>query len=324
MSGLRTALAVLSLWLPAAAILITWALWNDQLPSELPTHWGASGPADAATTATAYLGWLLVVAAGAALVGTVLLLIQMKRKWTQRAIGGVAAAVGAYALSMWLMSAAPALGVTDPYTVELGAWSVPSWIAPFYALVPLLLLPSVGGPPVAVNEPVQVEPLTLAPAQTAAWSRTVSSWLFISMTIVVFVLGVVIFAPLIASEGIGPVAWTLIPYLAAFLLVAVFCAFRVTVDWRGFRVTSLLLGIPLKRIAPENFASVEAATLEPTQWGGWGYRIMPGRSAIILRRGPGLVITQTDDKQFAITLDRPEEPASILLNLISLVKKASV
>jgi hypothetical protein len=47
------------------------------------------------------------------------------------------------------------------------------------------------------------------------------------------------------------------------------------------------------------------------------------RSAIILRKGPGLVITQTNNKQFAITLDCPEEPASILLNLISPVKTAS-
>ena len=62
---------------------------------------------------------------------------------------------------------------------------------------------------------------------------------------------------------------------------------------------------------------VEAAVLEPTQWGGWGYRIMPGRSAIILRRGPGMVITQRNEKQFAISLDRPEEPASILLGLIA-------
>ena len=47
-------------------------------------------------------------------------------------------------------------------------------------------------------------------------------------------------------------------------------------------------------------------------WGGWGYRIMPDRSAVVLRSGPGLVVTSTSGKQFAITIDDPEEPAALL------------
>ena len=82
------------------------------------------------------------------------------------------------------------------------------------------------------------------------------------------VLGVLLFAPPIMRDGITAVGWTLIPYCAALLLVAVFCAYRVTVDWRGLRVTSLLFSIPLKRIHPDQIAAVEAATLEPMQWGG--------------------------------------------------------
>lgn len=164
MNGLRRALAVVTLWLPAATILWTWMLWEGRLPANLPTHWGVGGPADGVTSAPAFLGWLLGVS-------------------------------------------------------------------------------------------------------------------------------------------------------AVLLLVAALCVFRVTVDERGLRITSGLLGIPLKCIAPAKIAAIEVTTLEPMQWGGWGYRIMPGRSAIILRRGPGLVITQHDERQFAITLDEPEEPASTLLAL---------
>ena len=131
--------------------------------------------------------------------------------------------------------------------------------------------------------------------------------------VLLLILGVVLFAPSAARDGIGALGWTAVVYLAVVLIVAAFCVFRVTVDARGLRITSGLLGIPLKRIAPAEIAAIEVTTLEPMQWGGWGYRVMPGRSAIILRRGPGLVITQHDDRQFAITLDDPEEPASTLL-----------
>ena len=46
-----------------------------------------------------------------------------------------------------------------------------------------------------------------------------------------------------------------------------------------------------------------------------GYRIMPGRSALILRKGPGLIVTTTNQKQFAISLDDPETPAALLATL---------
>jgi len=312
----RKLLAILTLWVPGIVIAFTWMAWQERLPAELPTHWGSSGPADAVTSAPVFFGWLLGVAGIAALLGSLLVLVPLSGKWVQRAIGAAAGAVAAFTLSMWLGSTVPSLDVTDPFTVELGAWVLLTFIAPCYGLIPLFLLPPGNSPPVNTAETVKVEPLVPADSQTVVWSRTVSSWLFIGTTILMVVLGVLLFAPPMMRDGITAVGWTLIPYCAALLLVAVFCAYRVTVDWRGLRVTSLLFSIPLKRIAPDQIAAVEAATLEPTQWGGWGYRIMPGRSAIILRKGPGLIVTQRNEKQFAISLGRPEEPASILLGLI--------
>ena len=39
---------------------------------------------------------------------------------------------------------------------------------------------------------------------------------------------------------------------------------------------------------------------------------MPGRSAIVLRRGPALVVGTTADKYFAVTLADPATPAALL------------
>lgn len=317
MTVARRLLAVLTLWAPGVIILVTWRAWQERLPGELPTHWGASGPADAVTSAPVYFGWLLGIAGAAALVGSVLVLLPLSGRWVRRAIGAAAGGVAGFVLSMWLGSAVTSLDVTDPFTVELGAWVLVMLVAPGYGLIPLFLLPPGTSPPVEPQEKVTVEPLVPADSQTVAWSTTVTSWLFISATILVVAVGVLLFAPLLLRDGITGFGWTLVVYCALVLLVAVFCVYRVSVDWRGLRVISLVFGIPLKRISPDQIANVEAAVLEPAQWGGWGYRFMPGRSAIILRRGPGMVITLRNGKQFAISLDRPEEPASILLGLIA-------
>jgi hypothetical protein len=63
---------------------------------------------------------------------------------------------------------------------------------------------------------------------------------------------------------------------------------------------SSLLQIPLKRIPLTSIETVDATVLRPQEWGGWGYRVMRGRSAFI------------KGKIFAISLNDPEEPAALL------------
>ncbi|TFD04832.1 hypothetical protein E3T25_04770 [Cryobacterium sandaracinum] len=94
-----------------------------------------------------------------------------------------------------------------------------------------------------------------------------------------------------------------------------FARLRISVDWRGLKVVTRILGIPLKSIPLSEIESVCTDALGPMQWGGWGYRFMPGRSAIILRIGPGIVINLTNGKQFAISLNSPETPAALLSTL---------
>ncbi|MFJ3490862.1 hypothetical protein [Leifsonia aquatica] len=312
MNGLRRALAVVTLWLPAATILWTWMLWEGRLPADLPTHWGVGGPADGVTSAPVFLGWLLGVSAAAALIGSIVVHAGRPGARGPRAAGAFTGGAAAFVLGMWLGSTVPSLDVTDPFTVHIGAWVLVTLVAPCYGLLQLALLPREATPPVEVEADAG-HPPAAASLPARAWSRTVSSRMFIGATLLLLVLGIVLFAPPLARDGLASLEWTAVVYLAVLLLVAVFCVFRVTVDERGLRITSGLLGIPLKRIAPAKIAAIEVTTLEPMQWGGWGYRIMPGRSAIILRRGPGLVITQHDERQFAITLDEPDEPANTLL-----------
>jgi hypothetical protein len=102
------------------------------------------------------------------------------------------------------------------------------------------------------------------------------------------------------------------PALDRFARAYPFARLRISVDWRGLKIVTWILGIPLKTIRLTEIESVQTDALEPMQWGGWGYRFMPGRSAIILRTGPGVVVTLTSGKQFALSLNSPETPAALL------------
>lgn len=312
---LRKLLAIVLLWVPAAIIAITWNLWKALLPSELPTHWSNGGPADAASSAPEVLGWSVGIAAGVALITTVLLLLPLAGAWTQRATAGIGAAIAAFILGIWLGSSAASINVADPYTVELGAWLLLAFVLPLYGLLPLSLLPKGDARPVHLPDTDAVAPAQLG-AAGGSWHHVVTSKLFIITAAIMLIFTVFMVSTAIGT-GDGALLFSMIMMVLATLLVAVLCAFRVSVDDRGFRVTSWLFGIPIKRIPVATIDTVEVAVLEPMAWGGWGYRVMPGRSAIVLRTGPGLLITQRDQKQFAISLDAPETPASLLLGLLA-------
>ena len=201
-------------------ILVTWLTWQDAC--RRASHaWGSSGPAHAVTSAPVFFGWLLGVASAAALLGIgVQCWCRCRGDGCGARSATAAGAVAAFVLSMWLGSTVPSLDVTDPFTIELGAWVLVTFLAPCYGLIPLFLLPPGASPPVEPQETAKVDPLVLADSQAVAWSRTVSSWLFIGTTILTAALGVLLFAPPIMRDGFTAVGWTLIPYCAAVLLVA--------------------------------------------------------------------------------------------------------
>lgn len=179
-----------------------------------------------------------------------------------------------------------------------------------YGAVPYAIAPRS-----AVLDPTAVPTVPLGPSEVGAWTRTVTASIFVYATIVVIAIGGVVYVSLLLSGELGAAWFGLVIVLVAGLFIASFIRLRVTVDWRGLRIVSLLLGIPLKRIPLAQIRRAEAAELRPGEWGGWGYRIMPGRSALILRAGPGLIVTRTSDRQFAVTLTDPEVPAGLLNTL---------
>lgn len=307
---LRWTLALTALALPALTIAATALLWRDALPDRIATHWSDLGAADGAAPTIVVFVIVLGVAAAAAITGTVIVIAsRLTARGTQVSMFwlGMPAALAA---ACWLVPTWLTLRAGSADDAVLGVWIIPLLLCILYGVVPYALAPRQG-----VSEAPAAQTMFLAPSEVGAWSHTLTANIFVYATIVVAAIAVVVIVPLVISGSLASAWLAPVILLAATVVLASFIRIRVSADWRGLRVVSVLLRIPLKRIPLDRIRRAEAAQLNPGEWGGWGYRIMPGRSALVLRSGPGLVVTTKDGTQFAISLADAENPARLLNTL---------
>ncbi|UIN31909.1 hypothetical protein [Microbacterium binotii] len=306
----RWALALTALALPALAIAGTALLWREVLPERIATHWSDFGAADGDAPTIVVFVIVLGVAAAAAITGTVLVTAARLTARTTQASMFWLGMPAALAAACWLVPAWLTLRAGSAEDAVLGVWIIPLLLCILYGFVPYALAPRPG----ATEEPAS-QTMPLAPSEVGAWSRTLTANIFVYATIVVAAIAVVVILPLAISGSLASAWLAPVILLVATVVLASFIRIRVSADWRGLRVVSLLLRIPLKRVPLDRIRRAEAAQLNPGEWGGWGYRIMPGRSALVLRSGPGLVITSVDGTQFAISLADADDPARLLNTL---------
>jgi hypothetical protein len=304
---LRWALAVAVIWIPALAVGMSYPAWSDRLPARIASHWSGLGAADdSLPTLPVFIGALAVTSTLAIAAAIVTAVPRIDARATRAALFWLGLPVG-IAATIWLVPAWLTIQAGSPEAAVLGGWILTFFGSALYGVLPFVIAPRS-----SVVPRTSVDPLELGEHEVGAWSRSITANVFIWAAVVVVAVSGVIVAAAILSGEFGAFAFGLVVLAVALVLVASFIRLRVTIDWRGLRVTSLVLGIPLKRIPLDRVAAVEATVLRPAEWGGWGYRIMAGRSAIILRGGPGLVVTTTSGAQFALTLDDPENPAALL------------
>lgn len=110
-------------------------------------------------------------------------------------------------------------------------------------------------------------------------------------------------APLLMSV-VGCVAAGLLGLFGTLAFVHV----QVSVDSEALEVRCGHAGLPRRRILLGEILAAEVATrVTPRQWGGWGYRWRPGKgTAVIVRRGEGVVLRLGDGHTFTVTVDDAE------------------
>ena len=331
--GARLVLGVLVV--PAALLggVIAWAASvQARLPVPMATHWTFDGT----TNGTMSLSQLLVVVLPLALItwalGAVAVVFGRDRRVrfrAERAAMAWCCAVTAFVAATLALTVGVNLDQPSAASAHLPAvaivvvllvaaffgvlgWALagaPPEVAAVAVAAPVALDATVPGAPTEVGPGsvaeriLAVPEVALGPGQRPVWHRHLTSTWLLALTVV----------SLVAAAFIAVFAWLpgLVLALCA-LCTAPLASITVVVDRNGLDVRFGPLGWPRKHLPLAAIAAVSAEDIDPMRWGGWGYRILPGRSAVVLRSGPAVVVDLVGGKRFCVTIDDPEPGVALL------------
>lgn len=287
-----------------AAIVVVHRSVSGRLPDPLATHFSLDGRANGFSSVQGFVtGTLLALLALCA--GSVALALIRRTKpptrWVISAGWGLAALLACLTCLTLLGNAR----ATDADAVRMPFWqvAVPLGGAVLAGALGLLLAGRDTGP---ASPPSGAAPrLALGDRETARWSRTVSAPLLALLGLLMAVGGLVLSFLDTWPAGVG--------LLIGGMTVLALTSVRVTVDRRGLALAPTLLPYPFRRIALDRVQEATSRRISPAaEFGGWGYRVRPGRSGLVLRSGEGLVLRLASGREFVVTVDDAATGASLL------------
>ncbi|MCX0245979.1 DUF1648 domain-containing protein [Streptomyces drozdowiczii] len=313
----RVVLTALPFLLALAVDLLLYATRRDRLPAQLASHFVGNGRVDDYAGRTSYLVATTLVLLG---VGLLWALMAGFGKFAGRAHRMLVGFGYAFAAFLgYLMGAVLLINVDAVEDAQgrgqdvhfpmwhiaaaLGAGVVAFGIGYLAALLTPVPEPAAGDRPEEDGARI-----ALGAGEVAGWARGAGSWWLPLTALLVLGTGVT----MLFTAG-----WPLaLPALVIGVLLTTFARPYVTVDRRGLTVSGLLpwprIRVPLDRI--EAAASRDISPF--TEYGGWGYRIRPGRSGVMIRSGEGIVARLSNGRDFAVTVDDSATGAALLNTLI--------
>lgn len=297
----RRGLGGLVVILPFAGLLVSTLVW-PQAPDLVPTRWTGVRP-ETLSAGQLVFSVCLTVAGLAALLAALISAMRrfvpaMLSRWLLTVLGVAGGGAGAtYAmacLGTWLAG--------DPAQVHV-LWALASLVLAAGWGVLTYVVHGRSVPPHAellarIPERDRVRPLR--PGEPVVWAAGSGSRLLTGIAVFVFAtFGVCVGVMLSTGD---PFTATLLGVLGLGLSVFVLAWSRITVrvDQEGLRVHSALLPWCLTDIPPEEVIGVQALDLDPMAWGGYGLRVLPGRTAYVVTGGEGIVVHRTDGRRFAV------------------------
>ncbi len=142
------------------------------------------------------------------------------------------------------------------------------------------------------------------PATTAsAWSGTASNLWFALIAVVPIALALVV-TPIWAGLMV-----------AIAILIVIFAFVRVDANENGVAIALGPIGRPRRKIAIDRLTGAGAFEVRPMAYGGWGWRIRPGRRAYIIRGGPAIRIERANGVAVIVTVDDAPQGAAVIESL---------
>lgn len=317
----RRAALWVGVWAPLIVValgVLLQILWIPRLPDPIATHWGGSGGPDGFSDPLSNILFFAITGVGMTLIFAVILLIPRGRRtgfpvWSSAsrflAVFGAATIVFISVLIVGLVQIQ--LDVADARTV--GTVAGPMVIALLSAVAAGVLGWFVQ-PKVTVAAPASAdsEPLPLSEHERAVWiGRALPNAGYRWFAGIMVALMLILCVGSLVAQFPGWWYLALVGSLVGVLIVTTI-GFRVRIDAAGLEARSML-GWPVVRVRAADIDRVAASEINPLgEFGGWGFRWMPGRFGIVLRTGPGIVVTRRSGSIFGITVDDAETGAAVL------------
>lgn len=297
-----------------AALVGGWLAVADRLPDPLAVHWSGVSP----DRSMSQIGWLAVVLGilvlGAAVAGGALATTpDWGYRATRRAFLAGLLAWGGFALGLQATVLIANLDVTDWQDARTSLTALPLILVPSAIgfAAGWLLAGSVDKP----RQTAELPSITLGSGDRAAWATRVSArWATYSF-IGVAVLTVVTAA--LAVAGFGQVPW-ITPVALALVSVAgiTMTSVSISIGARGVTIRFGVIGWPVWRIKLSDIAGASVEDRQALEVGGWGFRVTPYGTALMLRSGECLVIERHGKKNVFLSVDDAASAAALLNALV--------
>jgi len=145
-----------------------------------------------------------------------------------------------------------------------------------------------------------------------------AQWLLAAIGAACIGLGVELIVQSTWDSGVAALLISVIGCFAAGLLILfgtlAFVHVAVQIEDDVLEVRCGHMGLPRRRIPLAQVVDADfAPRVTPRQWGGWGYRWRPEQgTAVVVRRGEGLVLRLGDGMMFTVTVDDAEAAVRII------------
>lgn len=300
--GKRVGVALIAVLAPVAVLVVAAAV-RGELPNPTASHWDFHGRPNGTASPTALFA--VTIAVSGVIAMAVCLLTWLARRPTYL-LGPILVGLGWLVALTYTSSVVPARGAAYAAQVHLGWYWILLVLGGALVLghAAWLLTPE---PPDRGTQ-VGPTPIRLAVGEHVEWIGSAHSAAFRVLSV----------AALAAAGALALVRW---PFAIGCGVLAVLLAgmslLTVRIDDRGLHTLWSVAGWPRSTIRLDTIVSVRAQTIEPMQWGGWGYRVGRHGVAAVLRRGPGLVIERRGHMPYAVTVDDADEGAALLNALLA-------
>lgn len=320
-----TRLVVASGVVPVVSALVASGLmlsWAPELPDPIAIHWGANGQVDGFGS----LAGMIVLVLGLVVVFSAAVTVSLSRmraiepsapRSQPRFLGATSAWLGVFLSIGMGGSVAVQRGVADAADVGsitpvmiagviLGlAAAVAAWF--------VIPAPAVDGQ----HDDSGADVMALSADERVSWSSAVRPPArLVALFAGIFVVSIALSAAGAVSAG-GWTLWFVVALLLVVLVLSVVTFYwRVTVTSSGFsaRTAGGVLGItiPLREIAAARVVQVSPLA----DFGGWGWRIVSGRTGIVVRAGEAIQVERNSGRSVVVTVDDAATAASLIEGLV--------